>query len=220
MVMVAKVAKSPEAQNIVISRPVFKTAVFKITGTAPLVIHRISKKLEGEFLDKIRLGSKPAGKKKFAPQDPDEICDAGRYYGETNGERWEGFNAAAIRCALISACRLCNFKMTIAKMSVFCVADGRDILNPLYSLVRIHGDSKRSEMMARTETGVAMLTIRPMYFPWSADVRLRWDASQFSIEDLANLLMRAGQQVGIGEGRPDSKNSAGMEWGLFEVAGQ
>jgi len=33
------------------------------------------------------------------------------------------------------------------------------------------------------------------------------------------LLARVGMQVGIGEGRPDSKNSAGMGWGLFEVVG-
>jgi len=29
--------------------------------------------------------------------------------------------------------------------------------------------------------------------------------------------MRVGQQVGICEGRPDSKNSAGMGWGLFTL---
>jgi hypothetical protein len=26
-----------------------------------------------------------------------------------------------------------------------------------------------------------------------------------------------GRQVGIGEGRPDSRNSCGMGWGLFEI---
>ena len=36
-------------------------------------------------------------------------------------------------------------------------------------------------------------------------------------QDVTNLLMRVGQQVGIGEGRPDSKNSAGMGWGTFNV---
>jgi hypothetical protein len=28
---------------------------------------------------------------------------------------------------------------------------------------------------------------------------------------------RVGAQVGIGEGRPDSKNSTGMGWGTFEI---
>ena len=47
---------------------------------------------------------------------------------------------------------------------------------------------------------------------------IRWDADQFTLDDVTNLLSRVGLQVGIGEGRPDSKNSAGMGWGLFEIA--
>jgi hypothetical protein len=32
-----------------------------------------------------------------------------------------------------------------------------------------------------------------------------------------NLMLRAGQQVGIGEGRPDSPNSNGLGWGRFAL---
>ena len=39
-------------------------------------------------------------------------------------------------------------------------------------------------------------------------------------EDVANLIMRAGMQAGIGEGRPFSKESAGIGYGLFEVMGK
>jgi hypothetical protein len=35
--------------------------------------------------------------------------------------------------------------------------------------------------------------------------------------DIANLIARVGLQVGIGEGRPDSKQSAGLGFGLFEI---
>jgi len=47
--------------------------------------------------------------------------------------------------------------------------------------------------------------------------RLRWDADQFSDADVLNLLARAGMQVGIGEGRPDSPNSNGLGNGCWEV---
>jgi hypothetical protein len=40
----------------------------------------------------------------------------------------------------------------------------------------------------------------------------------FSLDDISNLLMRVGLQVGLGEGRPDSKKSAGMGWGTFEIS--
>jgi len=33
-----------------------------------------------------------------------------------------------------------------------------------------------------------------------------------------NLLHRAGLQVGIMEGRPDSKDSCGCGWGTFKIA--
>jgi hypothetical protein len=48
-------------------------------------------------------------------------------------------------------------------------------------------------------------------------LNMRWDADQFSADDIINLLMRVGLQVGIGEGRYDSKKSAGLGWGGFEV---
>jgi hypothetical protein len=47
-----------------------------------------------------------------------------------------------------------------------------------------------------------------------------YDADQFTLEDVSNLLARAGMQVGIGEGRPDSKMSAGMGWGTFRIAAE
>jgi hypothetical protein len=41
--------------------------------------------------------------------------------------------------------------------------------------------------------------------------------SSFTANDVVNLIARVGLQVGIGEGRPDSKESAGLGYGLFEV---
>jgi hypothetical protein len=35
--------------------------------------------------------------------------------------------------------------------------------------------------------------------------------------DIVNLLARMGEQVGIGEGRADSRNSAGLGFGAFKV---
>ena len=54
---------------------------------------------------------------------------------------------------------------------------------------------------------------------WEATVRVKFDADLLTISDIANLLMRAGLQNGIHEGRPASKMSVGMGWGTFEVCG-
>jgi hypothetical protein len=56
-----------------------------------------------------------------------------------------------------------------------------------------------------------------MWRELAAVLNIRYDADQFSATDVMNLIARVGMQVGIGEGRPDSKQSAGMGFGTFEV---
>lgn len=207
---------TPNKASVTITPPNIKTAVFKIIGTAPLVIHRFSAKAKNGMLDKMKEGSTANKGKKREPLDTDATFNQARYIAK---EGWDGFNVASIRCGLISACRLVGFKMTLAKLSVFVEADGRDATEPEFGLIRIYGKPRKTEMVARVETGQAYVTIRPSYDEWYANVRIRFDADQFKVEDITNLLARVGAQVGIGEGRPDSKNSAGMGWGTFRIGG-
>ena len=144
----------------------------------------------------------------------DDTFNEARYISR---EGWDGFNAASVRNALISACRLVGFKMTLAKMSLFVEADGWDEKEPQVPLIRIYAKPTKQEDMARVETGQPYVTVRAAYFDWKAKVRIKWDQDQFSLADVTNLLARVGMQVGLGEGRPDSKNSTGMGWGTFEI---
>ena len=199
-------------RSLTIKAPNFKVASFHLIGESPLVIHRMSEKYRRDQRTKITTG-KPAGcKKDRVPQQPEEIYQAAKY---TSKEGWEGFQASAVRNACISACRLVGFKMTLAKLSIFVLPDGWDKDEPQIPLIRIIGKPIMQEDVVRMADGTPNLTWRPAYHDWQAKVRIRWDADQFTIDDVANLLSRVGMQVGIGEGRPDSKNSAGMGWGLF-----
>lgn len=212
----AVIAPKPETKTktSIIQAPNFLKAQFKITGTAPLVIHRFSAKTKGQMKQKMETGKAASSKKNREAKDTDDLFQDARYISR---EGWDGFHAAALRNAMISACRLVGFKMTLAKMSVFIEADGRDAAEPQIPLIRIIGTAVKQEDMARVETGQPYVTIRAAYHDWSANVTVRWDADQFTQDDIANLLSRVGLQVGIGEGRPDSKNSNGMGWGLFSV---
>ena len=51
----------------------------------------------------------------------------------------------------------------------------------------------------------------------SGDMLNELRPSMISLEDVVNLMVRVGLQVGIGEGRPSSKKSNGIGWGLFDV---
>jgi len=194
--------------------PNFKTAEFTISGTAPLVVHRFSAKTKQEMKLKMETGKASSSKKNREARQTDDLFQESRYISP---DGWDGFHASALRNAMISACRLVGFKMTLAKMSVFIVQDGWDAAEPQIPLVRIYGPAVKQEDMARVETGQPYVTVRAAYHDWKAKVKIRWDADQFTATDIANLLSRVGMQVGIGEGRPDSKNSAGMGWGTFAI---
>ena len=107
--------------------------------------------------------------------------------------------------------------MTRAKLAVFCEPDGfdREDGTPLVKFTK--GKPKYSEMPVRLKKSGSMdIRPRPLWSPgWELTVRIKYDADQFTLNDIANLLLRVGVQVGIGEGRPDSKDSCGMGWGLF-----
>lgn len=198
-------------ETCIISAPKFGTVTFLIEGSAPLVVERFSKK--AELMAKMAEGSSAKNKKERSARDYDKEAEEARYRA---AEGWEGMNAAASRAAMISACRLVGFKMTLAKLSTFIEADGFDKLDGV-PLVRIYGDSHTYTAHTRNATGVVDVRSRPMYRNWAAKLNVRYDMDQFKMADVLNLVSRVGMQVGIGAGRPDSKASAGCGFGLFRV---
>lgn len=202
-----------EKETVTIAAPNLQVMDLKIEGTAPYVQHRFSKKTQNEMLQKQVEGSTAKGKKAHKKRNPQQDFIDATHIGEDDKC---GIPAPAFRSACISACRLVGFKMTLAKLSVFIIADSIDKEDGT-PLVHINEKPELHQAAVRLATGVASIAIRPMWRKWSATVRIRWDADQFTQTDVINLMSRAGMQVGIGEGRPDSKKSHGMGWGTFKV---
>lgn len=210
-------AKSSEVKgvDVAIAPPNFKIAEFLIRGDAPYVQNKFSQKARQEMHDVQEAGPTAKKGKKRKPKDFKQCYEDAMYKSE---EGWAGIPATAFRNACISACRVCGFQMTKAKLSIVCMADGFDPDDgtPLVKITK--GKPRYSELPARNATGVIDLRARPMWHPgWEAKVRLRYDADQFTLADVTNLLHRVGVQVGIGEGRNDSKSSNGVGWGSFEI---
>jgi hypothetical protein len=206
-----KAGATPEIVRI--SRPKLRTATIPIVGVSPYVQHAFSEKQRKQMEETQRAGQQSRGKKVRQPKDFDAAYEAAKHVSK---DGWVGIPAPAFRNAMISACRLVGIVMTRAKLSVFVEADGID-KNDGTPLVRIIGEPRIHQAPVRNETGVADVRWRPMWEEWSANVRVTWDEDQFSATDVMNLMLRAGMQVGIGEGRPDSPNSNGLGWGRFEV---
>ncbi len=207
-------AVAPEKVTLEVAPPKFEIAEFEVVGSTPYVQHKFSSKGRKKMRDQQELGSQGKKGKKRDPRNFQADYEEAQYKFEDGGH---GIPAAAFRAAMISACRLVGVKMTLTKMAIFVLPDGYDKDDHL-ALIRItKGKPQYREDVVRNQTGVCDIRARPMWAEgWKAKVRIRFDSDLFKVQDVANLLMRAGMQVGIGEGRPDSKESAGMGWGLFD----
>jgi hypothetical protein len=199
---------------VTITPPNFQKIKVTLEGTAPLMQARFSAKAMQKMMSKMAEGSTAKkGSKKEARDFDDDFQQA--MHKSTEG--WVGVPAAALRNACIDVCRMVGFKMTHAKMSIFVEADGFDMVDG-QPLVKLDApDPEKTEMATRNATGVCDIRVRPMWRQWRLNVVVRFDRDQFTTSDVVNLLARAGEQVGLGEGRPFSKQSNGMGYGTFRI---
>lgn len=216
----ASIAEAPEAKQdtkkpSAISAPRFGilTVPLKNLPGSPLVIHAFSAKARATMREAQELGSVGRKRRPKDPKDFDAVYHGARHLSR---DGWDGATCATFRNSMISACRLVGYKMTIGKLSVFVEADGNSAADGT-PLVRIYGEPVPFEAPVRNASGVADIRVRPRWDEWTANLRVRYDMEQFSDTDVVNLLVRSGAQCGIGEGRPDSSNSFGQGWGLFEI---
>lgn len=200
---------------LTITPPKIEVMALLIRGTAPYVQNRFSQKAMEMMMAAQAAGSQGNKGKKREPKDFQKCYEQAKHIST---EGWCGIPAPCFRNAMIDACRLVGFKMTHAKLGVFCIADGSDVVDstPLVKITK--GQPRRVEHAVRNDSGVADIRSRPLWdIGWEALVRFQYDADMFTKMDIVNLMARVGLQVGIGEGRPNSKNSAGQGWGLFTL---
>jgi len=209
--------RTTSTKAVEITAPKMETVELHIKGTSPFVQNKFSQKAKNEIHEKQAEGLR--GKKSGKKEAKDfEQCFINATYKTDDGHC--GIPSASFRNAMISACRLIadSIPMTRAKMAFWVEPDGFDAedLTPLTYFTR--GEPEYYEAAVRLATGVCDLRARPMWKPgWEMTVRVTFDAEMLSGRDIANLLMRAGMQVGVGEGRNDSKKSCGMGFGSFVI---
>ena len=187
---------------------------FLIEGDTIMVQNKFSEKAKQEMIRVQEAGSRSRKGIKKEPKDFKKMFEQSQHLST---EDWPGIPASAFRSGVISACRLVGFKMTLAKLSLFVVADGydKDDSTPLCRITK--GKAQYRDDAVRIQK-TCDIHARAMFQPgWQAKISLEWDADQFSLTDVSNLMVRLGKQVGIGEGRPDSRSSAGMGWGTFKL---
>ncbi|MDP1556776.1 MAG: hypothetical protein Q8L84_15060 [Hyphomonas sp.] len=199
--------------KVIITPPNFKTILFRIGGTAPLVIHKFGQKAREQMMTDQEKGSKKKARGAAKPpKDFDECYNQARHI---SAEGWDGICASAFKAAMVDACVSAGFFKTRGRISFFILQDGADAEDGT-PLVKIIGKPKPHDHMVTIGQGKRDIRRRPMYDPWEVQLQIRYDADVFDETSIANLIFRAGIG-GVGEGRPTSKNSVGMGWGTFTI---
>lgn len=196
--------------RILIPRPNFQMLDVPIVGTTPLILHKWSEKAIAMIRDK---QMKKAVSAKGA-KDPEAEFNGARYI---SAEGWDGAPAVAFKAAMVGACRQTGkaISMTLAQRLFFVVPEA--YLPDGTPLVRIYGEPRIHESMVRVGQGIADIRYRPIYMPWSANLRIQYNADVISAEQVVNLLQLAGLAEGVGEWRPSAPRSYTGTFGCWMI---
>lgn len=203
-----------KTETITVSYPNMQIGEFHIVGQAPLVMNKFPNKVKDAILES-QLNKVGARKPKQAKRDVQQEFQDAMHKTE---DGHYGIPCGALRSAMIDACRLVQITMVRAKFSVFVLADDYDV-DDSQPLFYVYGEPEIFEQAVRMKSGGAAIAVRARWKNWYAKPKIKFDADQLTLEMVSNLLVRAGDQIGILCGRYNSSDSHGMGWGLFDVEG-
>src|SRR4030095_12904716 len=143
-------------------------ATFRLIGESPYMQCRFSQKAIQKIKETHMQGQQARSKRTREARDFDDDYQQAKHLF---ADGTCGIPCPAFRNALISTCRVVGFKMTIAKLSVFIVKDGVEIVDGT-PLVRIEGTPERSILPVRNATGVIDLRVRPLWREWAVNLRV------------------------------------------------
>lgn len=213
-----------EAEIIEIKPVEIKTAIIRIKGTSPLIMHKWSEKAKKMILDKQTKATKTKGHELKIPvadfissaywitEEPvgnsDEECEAAFAEAVKNGARW-GFPVTAIKQATIMAASRndIDIKTTTLRGCFFIKGEGPDMLAEVKGciptmredMVRVGGISKTADIRHRAQ-----------FDNWYMDLEIQYNINgPVTLEQIVNLINLGGFTCGIGEWRPEKDGSFG-----------
>jgi hypothetical protein len=178
-----------------------KTVTVEIRGTSPLLIHRFTEQNEVEkatrrvIVDSVKDPREEAKKVAY-------IADDGTFY----------FSASAIPNAMSTAGS--NHKMKGSRKSLrFIVPSAVRITSDTITILNGAGPAKDFEVDGRPVTIPAtkgrVMRYRPRFNEWGAVFDLVINDNLLSLDTAHQLLNEAGEQVGIGDFRPEKRGPFG-----------
>lgn len=189
-----------------------RTLLVPIIGDSPLIVHAWSKKAKEQMLAK-QTKKASAGR---AAKDPwQDFCESLYWLNgipdkptpaDVEGGRF-GFPSTGFKNAAVTACTSISSITKVAARQAFHVEG---------EFVQIDGVPAMREDVARVGMGTADLRYRGEFSPWSATLKVRYNAAVLSDAQVVTLFNTAGFAVGVGDWRPERDGP----FGRFHVATQ
>jgi len=200
-----------ETTPIVVSKQNLHTVDIDIVGTSELIVHKFSAKAIKQIEDIQAKKTKTKTKRNPKAEYNDcfyKWCE-GDLDGDLNPDLWDkkstGVPAIAIKKAMVGACRQVDMPMTLARQAFHVKGSVLKIENsdPFMRTDHVRIGNKQTDVR-----------YRPSYPQgWRVTVPIIYDADVISLEQLINLIGRAGFSVGLCEHRPEKDGDKGT----FEV---
>jgi hypothetical protein len=180
-----------------------KNISFYIRGTSPLIMHAWSEK----GLAMMRMTAAERKKQPKVGRDPE--TEATNCLYKTDGGEI-GIPLTAFKASLIGAAHKdFGLEKTLLRKSFFIPSTDSKMIVPITYVV----DYVIREDIVRIGANQTDLRYRPEFKQWRAKITAQIDPELLKVEDIVNLINRAGFSVGIGEWRPEK----GGEYGRFEL---
>jgi len=169
---------------------------------SPLFVHRFSDKGKKQIAEKQQKGVK--GRKE--DRDPEAEFQAARHL---RPDGTDGFPAAGLRLGAVEAVTWCQgiTKKLVNGLLFVTDVDGSNLMR-IYSEPPVCvTDTVR---IGKFGSKTADLRYRPYYEDWFMKVKVLFDPSALSQEQVVNLINRAGMSIGLGDWRPQKGGVNGM----------
>lgn len=177
----------------------WSTVEIPIEGETPLISNKWSDRAIAEIEAK---QGKHAQKAREARNPTQEFKDS---IYMLNGK--PAFPGSAFKKAAVEAAR---------QVEGLAMTEARVLFHVLDELVPIKGKPEMRRDMVRLETGTWSPAYRAEYKQWSCKLRVRFNASLLSLDQLVNLFNLAGNN-GVGCWRPSSPKGKSGSFGMFRV---
>jgi hypothetical protein len=219
-------AKSKGPKKIIVPPLNFMTIELKIIGVTSLICNRFQKKMMDKLPDAETpkpdspLAGKPKRQKRGTKRPVRNLEDdflASLYPLHDGGY---GFPAIAFKRAIVGACRQTDLDMKTANRIIF-VHSTHDVIIDGFTThcIRINGKPRPRKDIGRNSgmTRSPRTCFRGEFMPWSATLRIEFNANMLDEEDVFNLLQYGGKCEGVGEQRPSALFASGNN-GQFRLA--